>query len=165
MVDLCAYASLDNDQEWKAAIMNFSSINPAMSINHTDFRPMQLNFFILSIETKKPEVTKDIILTPIATLGRGKTTLALALTHLFGWGHIQNDNISGKGRSPRFVKAVMDQLKEHPVVFADHNNAHKHERKQLIGDVKALSPETRIICLNFRHDEESIDEIRQVTQD
>ncbi|KAL6863634.1 tRNA ligase [Trichoderma novae-zelandiae] len=111
------------------------------------------------------EVTKDVILTPIATLGCGKTTLALALTHLFGWGHVQNDNISGKGRPPRFVKAVMDQLKDHPVVFADRNNAQKHERKQLIGDVKAQSPETRIVCLNFRHDEEAIDEIRRVTQE
>ncbi|KAK4078229.1 uncharacterized protein Triagg1_3245 [Trichoderma aggressivum f. europaeum] len=111
------------------------------------------------------EVTKDVILAPIATIGCGKTTLALALKHLFGWGHIQNDNISGKGRPPRFVKAIMDELKEHPVVFADRNNAQKHERKQLIGDVKAQNVETRIVCLNFRHDEETIDEIRRVTQD
>ncbi|KAL6907268.1 RNA ligase domain-containing protein [Trichoderma evansii] len=111
------------------------------------------------------EVTKNVVLSPIATLGCGKTTLALALTYLFGWGHIQNDNISGKGRPPRFVKAVMDQLKEHPVVYADRNNAQKHERKQLIGDIKTQSPETRIVCLNFRHDEESIDDIRRVTQD
>ncbi|OPB40432.1 tRNA ligase TRL1 [Trichoderma guizhouense] len=111
------------------------------------------------------EVTKDVILSPIATIGCGKTTLALALKHLFGWGHIQNDNISGKGRPPRFVKALMDELKEHPVVYADRNNAQRHERKQLIGDVKAQNVETRIICLNFRHDEETIDEIRRITQD
>ncbi|KAL7936421.1 RNA ligase domain-containing protein [Trichoderma chlorosporum] len=111
------------------------------------------------------EVTKDVVLAPIATIGCGKTTLALALQHLYGWGHIQNDNISGKGRPPRFVKAVMDQLKEHPVVFADRNNAQKHERKQLIGDIKTQSVGTRIVCLNFRHDEETIDEIRRVTQD
>ncbi|PNP59565.1 hypothetical protein THARTR1_00738 [Trichoderma harzianum] len=111
------------------------------------------------------EVTKDVILAPIATIGCGKTTLALALKHLFGWGHIQNDNISGKGRPPRFVKAIMDELKEHPVVFADRNNAQRHERKQLIGDVKAQDVETRIVCLNFRHDEETIDQIRRITQD
>ncbi|KAH0522711.1 hypothetical protein TsFJ059_006514 [Trichoderma semiorbis] len=111
------------------------------------------------------EVTKDVILSPIATIGCGKTTLALALKHLFGWGHIQNDNISGKGRPPRFVKALMDELKEHPVVYADRNNAQRHERKQLIGDVKAQNVEARIVCLNFRHDEETIDEIRRITQD
>ncbi|PKK49960.1 hypothetical protein CI102_5797 [Trichoderma harzianum] len=111
------------------------------------------------------EVTKDVILAPIATIGCGKTTLALALKHLFGWGHIQNDNISGKGRPPRFVKALMDELKEHPVVYADRNNAQRHERKQLIGDVKAQNVEARIVCLNFRHDEETIDEIRRITQD
>ncbi|KAK4072107.1 hypothetical protein Trihar35433_4171 [Trichoderma harzianum] len=111
------------------------------------------------------EVTKDVVLAPIATIGCGKTTLALALQHLFGWGHIQNDNISGKGRPPRFVKALMDELKEHPIVYADRNNAQRHERKQLIGDVKAQNVETRIVCLNFRHDEETIDEIRRITQD
>ncbi|KKP07480.1 hypothetical protein THAR02_00401 [Trichoderma harzianum] len=111
------------------------------------------------------EVIKDVILSPIATIGCGKTTLALALKHLFGWGHIQNDNISGKGRPPRFVKALMDELQEHPVVYADRNNAQRHERKQLIGDVKAQNVEARIVCLNFRHDEETIDEIRRITQD
>ncbi|KAL7784631.1 hypothetical protein V8C37DRAFT_344969 [Trichoderma ceciliae] len=55
MVDLCVYASLDNNQEWKAAILNLCNNNPAMSINHTDFQPMQYSPLILSIETKKPD--------------------------------------------------------------------------------------------------------------
>ena len=111
-----------------------------------------------------PEVTKDVILCPIATIGCGKTTIALGLGHLFGWGHIQNDNISGKGRPPRFTKAVLDQLKDHPVVFADRNNASKHERRQIITDVKFNHATAKIVCLNFRHDEDSIDAVRQVTQ-
>lgn len=111
------------------------------------------------------EVTKDVILCPIATIGCGKTTLALALTHLFGWGHIQNDNISGKGRPPRFTKAVLDQLIDHPVVFADRNNASKHERKQIITDVKLMHSTAKLVCLNFRHAEGTIDEIRRITQE
>lgn len=112
-----------------------------------------------------PEVTKDVILCPIATIGCGKTTIALALDHLFGWGHIQNDNISGKGRPPRFTKAILDQLTDHPVVFADRNNAQRHERKQIITDVKLQHATAKLVCLNFKHDEETIDEIRRVTQE
>ncbi|OAA39143.1 tRNA ligase [Metarhizium rileyi] len=110
------------------------------------------------------EVTDDVILCPIATIGCGKSTIALAMTHLFGWGHIQNDNISGKGRPPRFTKAVLDQLGDHPVVFADRNNATKIERKQLINDVKLRHSFAKLVCLNFRHDAESIENIRSVTQ-
>lgn len=112
-----------------------------------------------------PEVTKNLILCPIATIGCGKTTIALALSHLFGWGHVQNDNISGKGRPPRFTRAVLDQLRDHPAVFADRNNASKHERKQIITDVKLQHATAKIACLNFRHDEESIEEIRRITQE
>ncbi|XWW95994.1 hypothetical protein V2A60_003964 [Cordyceps javanica] len=115
--------------------------------------------------TVMPEVRNDVVLVPIATIGCGKTTLALALTELFGWGHIQNDNISGKGRPPRFTKAVLEQLKDHSVVFADRNNAQKHERKQIIFDAKTQHESVKMVCLNFRHDQESLEEIRQVTRD
>lgn len=111
------------------------------------------------------EVTKDVILTPISTIGCGKTTIALALTHLFNWGHIQNDNISGKGRPPRFTKAVLNQLNDHPVVYADRNNAQKHERRQLLTDVKIQDPNVTIVCLNFRHDENAMGEIRRTTRE
>ncbi|KAG5937046.1 hypothetical protein E4U53_000087 [Claviceps sorghi] len=110
------------------------------------------------------DVKRDIILCPIATIGCGKTTLALALTHLFGWGHVQNDNITGKGRPPRFTRAVFDELQNHPVVFADRNNATRKERRQLITDVKLQHSTAKIVCLNFRHDEGSIDKIRSITQ-
>ncbi|ATY66057.1 tRNA ligase [Cordyceps militaris] len=111
------------------------------------------------------EVTKNVVLVPIATIGCGKTTLGLALTELFGWGHIQNDNISGKGRPPRFTKAVLAQLNDHPVVFADRNNAQKHERKQIIFDTKTQHDTVRMVCLNFRHNQEALEDIRQVTRD
>ncbi|KAG6003252.1 hypothetical protein E4U21_002235 [Claviceps maximensis] len=109
-------------------------------------------------------VKGDVILCPIATIGCGKTTLALALTHLFGWGHIQNDDISGKGRAPRFTRAVIDQLQNHPVVFADRNNATRRERKQLITDVKLQHSTAKIVCLNFHHEKGSVEKIRSITQ-
>ena len=112
------------------------------------------------------DATKNIILVPVATIGCGKTTIAIALQHLFGWGHVQNDNIQGKGRPPRFTKEVMSQLEQKPVVIADRNNAQKHERRQLIGDVHhQYISSARLVALNFVHDRDSIEKIRQVTMD
>lgn len=110
------------------------------------------------------DVSKNVILVPVATLGCGKTTIALALSHLFGWGHVQNDNIQGKNRPPRFTRKVLGQLEELPVVFADRNNAQRHERKQLLEDVKLTHPHVRLIALNFVHSPDTIAKIREVTQ-
>ncbi|KAB8291278.1 hypothetical protein EYC80_009964 [Monilinia laxa] len=111
------------------------------------------------------EVRNNVILVPIATIGCGKTTIALALGHLFGWGHVQNDNITGKSRPPRFTKEVLTQLEEKPVVIADRNNASRHERKQIIEDVHLTHPHVRLVALNFVHNRTTIDQVRQVTQD
>ncbi|KAF4962077.1 hypothetical protein FSARC_9811 [Fusarium sarcochroum] len=134
--------------------LNFKNINGADAANVGELDPLIM-----------PEVTSDVILCPIATIGCGKTTLAMGLSHLFGWGHVQNDNISGKGRPPRFTKMVLDELKDHAAVIADRNNAQRHERKQIITDVKLQHSTAKLVCLNFKHDEESIDEIRRVTQE
>ncbi|KAH8674875.1 RNA ligase-domain-containing protein [Ilyonectria robusta] len=134
--------------------LKFKNLKGADAANMDDLDPLVM-----------PEVTNDVILCPIATIGCGKTTIALALTHLFGWGHIQNDNISGKARPPRFTAAVLDQLKDHAAVLADRNNAQRHERKQIITDVKLQHTTAKLVCLNFKHDEGSIDEIRRITQE
>jgi tRNA ligase len=110
------------------------------------------------------DVSKNVILVPIATIGCGKTTIAVALVHLFGWGLVQNDNITGKGRPPRFTKEVLEQLEEKPVVYADRNNAQRHERTQIIGDVHLTHPEVRLVALNFVHSPETLAKIRETTQ-
>lgn len=110
------------------------------------------------------DTARNIILVPIATIGCGKTTIAVALTHLFNWGHVQNDNIQGKGRPPRFTKEILTQLEELPVVFADRNNAQRHERQQIISDVKLTHPDVRLVALNFAHNHDSMSKIREVTQ-
>lgn len=112
----------------------------------------------------KTEVTHDVILVPIATIGCGKTTIAVALSKLFNYGHVQNDNITGTKRPPRFTKAVLEQLAEgHKAVTADRNNAQRREREQLIADVKAVNGDARLVALHFVHN--NINEIRRVTQD
>ncbi|WYZ35235.1 hypothetical protein EsH8_I_001511 [Colletotrichum jinshuiense] len=123
------------------------------------------NLELLEPSNVDSDVSGDVILVPIATIGCGKTTIAVALTHLFQWGHVQNDNISGKGRPPRFTKAVLDLLKEHPVVFADRNNAQKHERKQILTDVKVQHRSARLVALHFHHDDANVDEVRRITQE
>ncbi|KAK9450135.1 RNA ligase-domain-containing protein [Limtongia smithiae] len=102
------------------------------------------------------EVKWKYVLVPIATLGCGKTTVALALSELFGWGHIQNDNITGKssGNARRFCKAVADSLEDTPVSIADRNNHMKRERAQIYSDMDQLMPlaNIRYIALHFVHD-------------
>ncbi|OTB15781.1 hypothetical protein K445DRAFT_60001 [Daldinia sp. EC12] len=108
-------------------------------------------------------VTRDVVLVPIATIGCGKTTVGIALTHLFGWGIIQNDNIQGKQRPVKMVQSVLSLLMEHPVVIADRNNSERREREQIIKDIKLQNKEAHLIALNFAHGD--IDEIRRVTRE
>ena len=112
-------------------------------------------------------VTRDVLLCPVASIGCGKTTLALALTKLFGWGHFQNDNVQGKGNRPkRFVTELTHRMALHPAVIADRNNHQKRERKQLIDDVSAMIPDTKFVALHYVHDpkSEKLPKIREVTR-
>ncbi|KXJ91651.1 fungal tRNA ligase phosphodiesterase domain-domain-containing protein [Microdochium bolleyi] len=108
-------------------------------------------------------VSRDVVLVPIATIGCGKTTVGVALTHLFGWGIVQNDNIQGKGRPAQMVSQLMQQLMEHPVVVSDRNNSERREREQIIADVKKQHNDARLVALNFAHGD--IDEVRRVTRE
>lgn len=118
-----------------------------------------------ALEGPSPQDTdKDIILVPVATIGCGKTTIAIALQHLFDWGHVQNDNITGKNRPPRFTAAVLEGLEHHPVVLADRNNAQRRERKQIIDDVHKIQPGTKLVALHFVHTHRTQGQIREVTQ-
>lgn len=118
------------------------------------------------ISTRPQDVTGNVILVPVATIGCGKTTVALALSKLFGWGHEQNDNITGKsGRPQKFATAVTRSLVAHPVMIADRNNHQKRERQQLIHDVQKIIPEARFVALQYIHDRGNYEEIRKATQE
>lgn len=113
-------------------------------------------------------VEDNVLLLPVASIGCGKTTVALALTELFGWGHVQNDNITGKsGRPKQFTTQICSSLAVVPVCIGDRNNHQKRERKQIIDDVLARIPEARFIALQYVHDPkpEIIPVIREVTQE
>ena len=52
----------------------------------------------------------------------GKTSVSVALAHIFGFGHTQSDDVQSKGkkaRAPVFIKSVVDLLRKHDVVIAD----------------------------------------------
>ncbi|MCJ1483571.1 hypothetical protein MMC06_003739 [Schaereria dolodes] len=118
-------------------------------------------------DDKSGSVATNVILVPIATIGCGKTTVALALTKLFGWGQVQNDNITGKtGRPKQFVTQICNSLAEWPVVIADRNNHQKRERKQLLEDVEKIVPDAHFVALHYVHDlsPNIIPEIREVTR-
>ncbi|KAK5123070.1 hypothetical protein LTR85_003266 [Meristemomyces frigidus] len=111
-------------------------------------------------------VSKDVILVPAATIGCGKTTVALALCSLFGWGHVQNDNITvRKGKPAAFASACCKELEQHPAMIADRNNHQKRERKQLIEDVSRIVPSAHFVCLQYVHDRSNYDSIRAATRE
>ncbi|KNG48716.1 trna ligase [Stemphylium lycopersici] len=116
-----------------------------------------------AVESKN--ATKNIVLVPIATIGCGKTTLALALVKLFGWGHFQNDNVKAKkGRGQVFADTISSLLVTNPVVIADRNNHQKRERDQIINDISKSVPDARFVALHYVHDRSNYDRIREATR-
>jgi len=122
-------------------------------------------------EPKKMDLDNDmkLVLVPVATIGCGKTTVAHALTKLFGWAHLQNDNIAVRKGKPRvFATACAKALVDHPAVIADRNNHQKRERQQLIEDMGSAIPQAHFVALHYVHynptDKELQDNIRKTTR-
>ncbi|KAJ5880719.1 uncharacterized protein N7473_011772 [Penicillium subrubescens] len=125
---------------------------------------------IIAMEEANDKVngaTNNIIIAPIASLGCGKTTIALALVHLFGWGHVQNDNIpKQKGKPKQFAFEITQAMAMHPVVIADRNNHQRRERKQLMEDIFPVIAETQFVALHYVHEPkaELLPAIQEVTR-
>lgn len=116
---------------------------------------------------KGKETTRDVVLVPIASLGCGKTTVALALVHLFGWGHVQNDNIPKQKNKPKkFAFEITKEMETHPVVIADRNNHQRRERKQLMEDIYPVIRGTQFVSLHYVHEPKSqmLPSIKEVTR-
>jgi tRNA ligase len=110
-------------------------------------------------------ITQNVVLAPIATIGCGKTTVALALKKLFDWGHFQNDNVVGpKNRAMRFAQSVSNELALHPVVIADRNNHQKRERDQLIRDISSIVPSATFVALHYDHEKHNPQRLEQIRQ-
>lgn len=122
---------------------------------------------IIAMENQSGEsITRNVVLVPVASIGCGKTTVALALGNLFGWGHIQNDNLGKQKNKPkRFVIELTNAMALSPVVIADRNNHQKRERKQLMDDVTEVVSDAKYVALQWVHEPQQLDEIRHVTRD
>ncbi|KAJ5137949.1 hypothetical protein N7526_004182 [Penicillium atrosanguineum] len=113
------------------------------------------------------DTTQNVVLAPIASLGCGKTTVALALVHLFGWGHIQNDNIPKQKNKPKkFAFEITNAMSESPAVIADRNNHQRRERKQLMEDIFPVIKDTQFVALHYVHEPkaELLPAIKEVTR-
>ena len=119
-------------------------------------------------DNNSEDIVRNLVLVPVASIGCGKTTLAIALAKLFDWGHVQNDNITGKPNRPKqFAIQVCNSLASYPAMIADRNNHQKRERKQIMDDVQAVVPDVQFVALHYVHDPKSemLDSIRKVTQE
>ncbi|KAJ1830023.1 trna ligase [Coemansia sp. RSA 2711] len=98
-------------------------------------------------------VTK-VLLVPVATIGCGKTTVSLALSELFGFGHVQNDNITAKknGRAV-FHRLILQAFDGHDFVIADRNNHLPILRQSLTSEIRSELVNCRIVALYWSHDD------------
>ncbi|KAG5354708.1 tRNA ligase [Yarrowia sp. B02] len=107
---------------------------------------------------------KNIVILPVATIGCGKTTLSLALSSLFGWHHIQSDNIKGSGVGRKMVqeccRIIRDGEKENrrQVIILDRNNSNLVERKQLFDEFDRLKCNPTFVCMSFVDGDDSMRE-------
>lgn len=94
--------------------------------------------------------------------------MAIALSHLFGFGHTQSDDVRAKKPAPIFIKNVLKLLRDHDVVIADkydltlfpshdlifgHRNNHLQQHRQQLRDaVNGMHPPVRLLALNWNLD-------------
>jgi tRNA ligase len=95
----------------------------------------------------------------------GKTAVAVALAHIFGFAHTQSDDVHVKKPAPVFMKNVTSLLQEHDIVIADkyalllllvpsakpiHRNNHLRQHRQSLRDATSkYKPPVRLLALNW----------------
>ncbi|WFD21343.1 RNA ligase (ATP) [Malassezia caprae] len=86
-------------------------------------------------------------------------TLCVALADLFGWAHIQSDDIKAKRTGPMFLKTLEQALLKSDVVLADRNNHLLKHRDEIVDMVRRLSDpvkgkigRVRLVALAWRVD-------------
>ncbi|GJJ07053.1 hypothetical protein Clacol_001252 [Clathrus columnatus] len=101
------------------------------------------------VDQKKVQKFEKTVIVPIAIPGCGKTSIAVALKHLFNFGHTQSDDVKAKRPAPIFLKNVADLLRKHDVVIADKNNHLGQHRSTLREALTKFRPRVRLIALNW----------------
>ncbi|KAH7105959.1 RNA ligase-domain-containing protein [Auriculariales sp. MPI-PUGE-AT-0066] len=86
---------------------------------------------------------------PVAVPGSGKTAIAIALSHLFGFGHTQSDDVKAKKPAPVFLSNVVKAFNHYDVVFADKNNHLLQHRGGLKSALANIHPPVKLLGLNW----------------
>ncbi|RDW27826.1 tRNA ligase kinase domain-domain-containing protein [Yarrowia lipolytica] len=106
------------------------------------------------------------VIVPVASVGCGKSTVGKTLASVCGFGQVQNDDITGTNRRPKFLQAILEQLESHQVVYADRNNSSVKERKELVDGLrKELGNEVDMVGLQFVHNQQTIPALKKITQE
>ncbi|KAJ1721533.1 trna ligase [Coemansia erecta] len=114
----------------------------------------------IEVETVMPK----LLLVPVATIGCGKTTMGHALSKLFGFAHVQNDNIRSKRQGRElFNKEIIESLDVNDLVFADRNNHLRVMRQSLTNAVYAEHPSCYQVALYWSHNKDSVEQILETT--
>lgn len=117
--------------------------------------------------------TKFLIF-PIAVIGCGKTTTSMTINNLYPqtWGHVQNDDITGKDKS-ELIKRSLELLSkpEMKCVVVDRNNHQWRERKELfdwLDEYKEIylpyDTNIKVIGISFAK-REDLENVREITQE
>ncbi|SCW04413.1 LAFE_0H12970g1_1 [Lachancea fermentati] len=125
-------------------------------LNHERIQELELQN---AVDYDKVDESTKFLFFPIATIGCGKTTTALTLTNLFpnSWGHVQNDDITGKDKKMLMKKSLELLAKDGmKAVIVDRNNHQFRERRQLFEWFEELKEDylpydcnVKIIALSF----------------
>ncbi|KAJ2198143.1 trna ligase [Coemansia sp. RSA 522] len=101
-----------------------------------------------------------VLLMPVASIGCGKTTISMALSRLFGFGHIQSDNTVGKKNSRGlFHEAILDEFGGTSFVIADRTNHISFQRKSLMSAIQTELVNCQIVALYWAHDKSMMQSI------
>ncbi|KAF8225851.1 RNA ligase [Tricholoma matsutake] len=102
----------------------------------------------VSITDKGKQFGKTIIV-PVAIPGCGKTAVAVALAHIFGFAHTQSDDVHARKPAPIFIKNVTSLLETHDIVIADKNNHTRRHRQALRDATSNYATPVRLLALNW----------------
>ncbi len=119
-------------------------------LNHEKVAKLELKN---AIDYDKVDERTKFLIFPISVIGCGKTTTSQTLVNLFpdSWGHIQNDDITGKDKSQLMKKSLeLLSKKEIKCVIVDRNNHQFRERKQLFEWLNELKEDYLVYDTNIK---------------
>ncbi|KAJ2306211.1 trna ligase [Coemansia sp. RSA 2704] len=101
-----------------------------------------------------------VLLLPVGSIGCGKTTVSLALSRLFGFAHVQGDDMAAvKNARGMFQQAVLEGFEGHKFVVADRCNHIRNLRQALTSEIQTELVNCRIVALYWPQDSASAQSI------